>query len=105
LARAPETGSDVHREQHRAVLETAARLICEKGYEAPPDRESYASSTFSGLKARGHPVGASGAYQIVEATTQLRREAGPSQVPGARMALTQSIGGHGSIAVTHVLEV
>ncbi|MFL6233757.1 MAG: thiolase domain-containing protein [Thermoanaerobaculia bacterium] len=61
-------------------------------------------STFGGLKARGHPVGASGAYQIVEATSQLRREAGPSQVPGARVALTQSIGGHGSIAVTHVLE-
>jgi acetyl-CoA C-acetyltransferase len=61
-------------------------------------------STFGGLKARGHPVGASGAYQIVEATAQLRREAGPNQVPGARVALTQSIGGHGSIAVTHVLE-
>ena len=34
MARAPETGSDVHRERHKAVLETAARLICEKGYEA-----------------------------------------------------------------------
>ena len=34
MARAPEAGSDVHRERHRAVLETAARLICEKGYEA-----------------------------------------------------------------------
>jgi acetyl-CoA C-acetyltransferase len=62
-------------------------------------------STFGGLKARGHPVGASGAYQVVEATAQLRGEGGPNQVPGARVALTQSIGGHGSIAVTHVLEV
>ena len=34
MARAPEVGSDVHRERHRGVLETAARLICEKGYEA-----------------------------------------------------------------------
>jgi TetR/AcrR family transcriptional regulator, cholesterol catabolism regulator len=34
LARAPEVGSDVHRERQRGVLETAARLICEKGYEA-----------------------------------------------------------------------
>jgi AcrR family transcriptional regulator len=34
LARAPEAGSDVHRERHKTVLETAARLICEKGYEA-----------------------------------------------------------------------
>ena len=61
-------------------------------------------STFGGLKARGHPVGASGTYQIVEAATQLRGEAGPNQVPNARVAMTQSIGGHGSIAVTHVLE-
>jgi acetyl-CoA C-acetyltransferase len=61
-------------------------------------------STFGGLKARGHPVGASGAYQIVEATAQLRGEAGPNQVPSARVALTQSIGGHGSIAVAHILE-
>jgi len=61
-------------------------------------------STFGGLKARGHPVGASGAYQIVEATVQLRGEAGPNQVPGARVAMTQSIGGHGSIAFAHILE-
>ena len=61
-------------------------------------------STFGGLKARGHPVGASGAYQIVEAVLQLRGEAGLNQVRPARHALTQSIGGHGSIAVAHVLE-
>ena len=57
-----------------------------------------------GLKARGHPVGASGAYQVVEAVLQLRGEAGANQVKGARRALAQSIGGHGSVAVTHVLE-
>lgn len=62
-------------------------------------------STCGGLKARGHPVGASGAYQVVEAVLQLRGEAGANQVPGARVGLTQSIGGHGSIAVTHLLEV
>jgi len=61
-------------------------------------------STCGGLKGRGHPVGASGTYQIVEATAQLRGAAGANQVQGARVALTQSIGGHGSIAVTHVLE-
>lgn len=61
-------------------------------------------STFGGLKARGHPVGASGAYQIAEACLQLRQEAAKNQVKGARKALTQSIGGHGSVAVTHVLE-
>lgn len=61
-------------------------------------------STSGGLKARGHPVGASGAYQIVEATQQLRGEAGANQVKEARRALTQSIGGHGSVAVTTLLE-
>ncbi|PYQ22027.1 MAG: thiolase domain-containing protein [Acidobacteria bacterium] len=61
-------------------------------------------STFGGLKARGHPVGASGTYQIVEAVLQLRGKAGANQVKGARRALAQSVGGHGSVAVTHVLE-
>ncbi len=61
-------------------------------------------SSFGGLKARGHPVGASGAYQIVEAATQLRGDAGDNQVPNATRALTQSIGGHGSVAAAHILE-
>lgn len=61
-------------------------------------------SSFGGLKARGHPVGASGAYQIVEASTQLRGEAGDNQVPNAKIAMTQSIGGHGSVAAAHILE-
>src|SRR5262245_8663304 len=61
-------------------------------------------STFGGLKARGHPVGASGTYQIVEATLQLRGEAGPNQVPDASVAMAQSIGGSGATAVTHLLK-
>ena len=61
-------------------------------------------SSFGGLKARGHPVGASGAYQVVEAAMQLRGEAGDNQVPKARVAMTQSIGGHGSVAAAHILE-
>jgi acetyl-CoA C-acetyltransferase len=60
-------------------------------------------STFGGLKARGHPVGASGAYQIVEATLQLRGEAGANQVESPSVAMTQSIGGSGATVVTHVL--
>ena len=62
-------------------------------------------STFGGLKARGHPVGATGIYQIIEATMQLRGEA-PSaiQVDSPRFALTQNIGGSASFVVTSVLE-
>jgi acetyl-CoA C-acetyltransferase len=61
-------------------------------------------STFGGLKARGHPVGASGVYQIVEATLQLRGEAGPNQVRHPTIAMTQSIGGSGATVVTHLLK-
>ncbi len=60
-------------------------------------------ATMGGLKARGHPVGATGIYQVVEATLQLRGEAGPNQVPGARIAMTQNIGGSGSNVYTHIL--
>lgn len=61
-------------------------------------------STFGGLKARGHPVGATGMYQLVEATHQLRGEAGANQVPGARTALVQNMGGSGSTIAVHILE-
>jgi len=61
--------------------------------------------TFGGLKARGHPVGASGLYQAVEAVMQLRADAGNNQVEGARIAMIQSIAGSGSFVATHILEV
>jgi acetyl-CoA C-acetyltransferase len=60
--------------------------------------------TMGGLKARGHPVGATGLYQLAEATLQLRGEAGPAQIEGVRIALTQNIGGSGATIVAHVLE-
>jgi len=60
-------------------------------------------STFGGLKARGHPLGASGVYQAVEAALQLRGEAGANQVEGARVGMIQSLGGMAATAVTHVL--
>jgi acetyl-CoA C-acetyltransferase len=61
-------------------------------------------ATFGGLKARGNPGGATGVYQVVEAALQLRGEAGANQVPDARLALVQCLGGPASSAVTHVLE-
>src|SRR5690606_2556825 len=60
-------------------------------------------ATLGGLKARGHPVGATGVYQLVEACLQLAGLAGPSQVPDAEVALVQNIGGTGATVVTHVL--
>lgn len=62
-------------------------------------------ATFGGMKARGNPGGAAGLYQAVEATLQLRGQAGENQVAGARRALIQMLAGPASTAVTHVLEV
>jgi len=59
--------------------------------------------TMGGLKARGHPVGATGLYQIVEAALQLRGEAGKNQLPNPRWGMTQNIGGSGATIVTHIL--
>lgn len=46
-----------------------------------------------GLLSKGHPVGASGVAQVVELVWQLREQAGPRQVPGARVGLAQIMGG------------
>jgi acetyl-CoA acetyltransferase len=51
-------------------------------------------NTSGGLKAKGHPIGATGAAQIAEVVTQLRGEAGPRQVAGARTGLTHTLGGN-----------
>jgi acetyl-CoA C-acetyltransferase len=61
-------------------------------------------TTRGGLKARGHPVGATGLYQIVEAGQQLRGEAGKNQIANARLGMTQNIGGSGATIVTHIFE-
>jgi acetyl-CoA C-acetyltransferase len=61
-------------------------------------------TTRGGLKARGHPVGATGLYQVVEAVQQLRSQAGPNQIPNARLGMTQNIGGSGATIITHILE-
>jgi len=60
-------------------------------------------ATRGGLKARGHPVGATGVYQVVEVVQQLRGEAGPTQVEGARVGMAQNIGGSGATVITHIV--
>jgi acetyl-CoA C-acetyltransferase len=61
-------------------------------------------STRGGLKARGHPVGATGLYQIVEVVQQLRYEVGETQVDRARIGMAQNIGGSGATILTHILK-
>ena len=62
-------------------------------------------STRGGLKARGHPVGATGLYQIVEAVQQLQGLCGEGQVDGAEIAMTQNIGGLGTNVLTHIFSL
>lgn len=56
-----------------------------------------------GLKAKGHPVGATGVSQIAEAAFQLRDQAGERQIDGANVALTHNVGGSGATCVVTIL--
>lgn len=63
-----------------------------------------AINTSGGLKACGHPVGATGIKQAVEITWQLRGEAKERQVAGAEIGMTHNVGGSGATAVVHILK-
>lgn len=62
-------------------------------------------STMGGLKSRGHPVGATGVYQLVEVVQQLTGTAGANQVLNARIGMAQNIGGSGATILTHILGI
>ncbi|HDQ16042.1 MAG TPA: thiolase domain-containing protein [Bacteroidetes bacterium] len=61
-------------------------------------------NTSGGLKAKGHPVGATGVAQIVEIVEQLRGTADKRQVKNAKIGLAHNVGGSGATAVVHILE-
>jgi len=62
-------------------------------------------NTSGGLKSKGHPVGASGAGQVIEIWKQLRGAAGPRQMPGnVNLGLTHNVGGTGQTCVVHIFE-
>lgn len=61
-------------------------------------------NTSGGLKAAGHPVGATGVKQIVEIFMQLKGTAGERQVRDAKIGLTQNVGGTGATVVIHILQ-
>jgi acetyl-CoA C-acetyltransferase len=82
----------------------------EKGMGGPAtiDRETAIGgkipvNTSGGLKACGHPVGATGIKQAVEIVEQLRGDAGKRQVEGAEIGLTHNVGGTGGTVVVHIL--
>jgi acetyl-CoA C-acetyltransferase len=61
-------------------------------------------NTDGGLKADGHPIGATGIAQVIEVVTQLRGEAGKRQVKEAKIGLVHNIGAVGGTAVIHILK-
>ena len=83
--------------------------FCPKGEAGRYTREGHTSLTgevavnpSGGLKAKGHPLGATGAGQAVEVFEQLTGHAGGRQVQGAEVALTHNVGGSGATCVVHV---
>ena len=57
-----------------------------------------------GLKAKGHPIGATGVAQIAEIVMQLRGDADQRQVKNAKIGLAHNVGGSGASSVVHILE-
>ncbi len=60
-------------------------------------------NTSGGLKAKGHPVGATGIAQAIEATLQLTGKAGERQVKNPKYGLIHNVGGTGATCVVHIL--
>ena len=59
-------------------------------------------ATMGGLKARGHPIGATALYQTCEIVQQLTGQAGQNQIEGAQIGLLQSVGGAAATVFTHI---
>ncbi|KPJ70539.1 hypothetical protein AMJ51_01560 [Microgenomates bacterium DG_75] len=79
-----------------------------QGKRAAVKKETYFNgelpiNTSGGLKACGHPVGATGVKQIVEVVTQLKGQADKRQVKRAEIGLCHNVGGSGGTAVVHIL--
>jgi len=81
-----------------------------KGYEAAEEgltrrHGTKPINTSGGLKSKGHPVGASGAGQVVEVWKQMRSQAGERQVSkDVDLALTHNVGGTGQTCAVHIFE-
>lgn len=80
-----------------------------QGWQAAKLKHSYKDGQLpvnlsGGLKACGHPVGATGVKQVVEVFCQLSGQAGKRQLKDARIGLTHNLGGTGGTAVIHILE-
>ena len=80
-----------------------------KGGEAYEDEITFFEgkipvNTSGGLKAKGHPVGATGVAQAIEIVKQLRGESGERQLKDPKIGLTQNMGGSGGSTVVHIFQ-
>ncbi len=78
-----------------------------KGGQAIEDGQTRIDGDFpinssGGLKARGHPLGATGIAQACEITWQLRGDGGKRQVDGAEIGMAHNVGGTGGTAAVHI---
>jgi len=64
---------------------------------------AFPTNTSGGLKAKGHPISATGVSQIYELVLQLRNQAGKRQVDNIEYALAHNIGGAGCVTTVHIL--
>ena len=85
--------------------------FCNKGHGSKLIREGTTKingklpvNTSGGLKAKGHPISATGISQIYELVLQLRGQAEKRQVDNVRIGLAHNIGGAGSITSVHILK-
>ncbi len=62
-------------------------------------------ATMGGLKARGHPIGATAVYQACEIVQQLTGRAGENQLSNPKIGMLQSIGGAATTVLTHLFGV
>jgi len=91
------------------VLEALGIVEKGKGGEAYENEVTFLEgkipvNTSGGLKAKGHPVGATGVAQVIEIVKQLRGEADKRQIKDPRIGMAQNMGGSGGSSVVHIFE-
>jgi len=93
------------------VMATEALGLVEDGEGGPAAEEGRTRlggevpvNPSGGLKAKGHPIGATGTAQITELTEQLRGDAGERQVEDARAGVAHNLGGDSGTTVVTVME-
>jgi len=89
------------------LLEAAGFAAPGRGWELAANNSislggSIPIATMGGLKARGHPIGATALYQCCEIVQQITGRAGQNQLDEPRVAMQQSVGGAGTTVLTHL---